>query len=184
MATCPQCGVSVGATQRLCRACGCDLERARSAGGLLRRFLRWLSGPLRVRLGMPRVTFAVRLGSAPDETAPDDAADLAALPAELREPLVKAGGGDPGVQTSEHVTAAGPMKITTRTVTRTYHSLDELPPELRQRVAEAVAKGGSSVSSAITVDINGVRRTFNRIEDVPEPYRQSIEEARRGAGKR
>lgn len=146
------------------------------------RFGRWLSGLLCVRVGTPRVTFSARLGSAGDETEPEDVPALAALPAEREGIPGKARDGDPGGGTAEHVTAVGPMTITTRTVTRTYRSLDEMPPALRQAAEAAMREAGARSATAITVDINGQRHTYRRIEDVPEPYRQAILAARAKAG--
>lgn len=182
MADCPHCGATVGSTQRRCRACGGDLDHVHAAGGLLGRFGRWLSGLLCVRVGTPRVTVSTRVTMAGEEPHQDGPADQESFSLELAAAVEEARKTIPGEGTTERVISAGPVNVTTRTVTRTYRSLDEMPPELRQRAEAAMREAGARSATAITVDINGRRHTYRRIEDVPEPYRQALHAARAKAG--
>jgi hypothetical protein len=182
MASCPQCGVTVGARQRLCRACSRTLDPARSGEGLLGRLRRWFSGSGRSGGGVSRVTVSGRVTLVGNEGGHGDAADLAALPPEVRAALERARQDAAGGVAGAKVTTVGPVQVTTQTVTRTYHSLAEIPPELRQRAEAALRSGTAKSSAAITVEVNGQQRTYSRIEEVPEPYRQAVNEARRKAG--
>jgi len=74
--------------------------------------------------------------------------------------------------------------VTTSTESHTYHSLDEMPPEIRARVEAVMAQGRSSgaetfVSEQITIaDENGTR-TYNSVDEMPPDVRARYEEARR-----
>ena len=184
MASCPKCGATVGATQRLCRVCGYSLDQARRGDGLFARLRRWLAGDGRAFANLPRFTLSVQVTRDGQEEGHGEAVDPASLPPELRGAVEKSRQDGPAGGSVVKVTDLGPVQVTTRTVTHTYHSLDEMPPELRQRAEAAISSGRAPSATAITVVINGEKRTYSRIEDVPEPYRQALTTARRKADPR
>jgi hypothetical protein len=186
MTMCPQCGGKVGRGQRICRACGAGLD-AVPESSFLTRLLRRLFGGLRVNVSgdahADRLTISMR------RVVPGGREVTAAEPvsAELLREVEGTSRGSPSGDESVKVRSVGPVQVTTRTVTHRYHSLDEMPPELRERAAAALKGGtvhGVQSSTAITLEINGERRSYSRVEDVPEPYRQAVERARQQAGSR
>jgi hypothetical protein len=75
--------------------------------------------------------------------------------------------------------------VSTSTSSKTYHSLDEMPPDMRARVEAMMAQGRNSdvesfVSEQITItDEHGNTRTYKSVEEMPPDVRARYEEARR-----
>jgi hypothetical protein len=107
-----------------------------------------------------------------------EGADLEALSPELRATIAQAR-EDAAAVPGTTVRTVGPLTVATHSETRTYHSLEEMPPEVRQRAQTLLREGAARGSQSITVTLDGKTQTYARLEDVPEPYRQAIAAARR-----
>lgn len=84
--------------------------------------------------------------------------------------------GRRGGNVTQHVSAS--------TESHTYHSLDEMPPEVRARVEEMMAQQRASgaqtfVSERITISGENGTRTYHSVDEMPPDVRARYEEARR-----
>jgi Trp operon repressor len=108
-------------------------------------------------------------------------ADPESLPREVRQAMEEAL-KDPAASSGSRAKSLGPVTVSTVTTTRTYHSLEEMPPEVRQWAEAMLREAPERGSQSIVVTIDGETRTYDRLEDVPEPHRQAVAAARqRGA---
>lgn len=72
----------------------------------------------------------------------------------------------------------------TQATRRVYHSLEEMPPELRARAEQMMRQGQTSASTTrqrfVIRDAQGNERIYNSIEELPPDLRARFEQARRG----
>jgi len=188
MITCHKCGRTWDDTATLCRRCNTPLQSGVNRPGLLTRLRDWLSRSVKVQVTTTVTTQTSARdaeGAGESAGASDAQAPLDSLPLQARETVVRAmqnAGGHAAV--SINVTrTAGPIKVVDSREVRTYASLDEMPPALRAKFEQAMKSlpVTPTLSTRITVTLNGEKRTYNSLDEVPPDLRPLVENARRPA---
>ncbi len=78
------------------------------------------------------------------------------------------------------------LKQTFKTSEKVYHSLDEMPPELRAMVEKAKAEAlqsGKSVDQTFTYkDSSGITKTYHSLDEMPPEVRVMFDRIQRDSG--
>lgn len=181
MSVCPSCGEKCGRQQRVCRECGHNLDLRR---GVLSRVFAWLGAHFSVNRERDAASAGISLHLSSGETQGRISArpGQGPLPPELSRVLARAEEGDTdlvSVHTEKTVvSSSGPVTVTQDGRDRTYSSIDQAPPHLRDALEQAMRTAG--VSGGISVNINGEQHTYASWDDMPPDVRRLMDAARRG----